>query len=139
MYDIIEAYLKYKNDHLKIIKEKHENKFDDHRKIDEKMEKYINKKLDELPFQQLLQQLSLNDLLRDFDAVSLYPSAMSDEKSIYLRIKTGYSYTPDLNSKIVKKINGGSFTQGSAILKIKYCNPKILIVQHLPVSLLRSE
>ena len=32
------------------------------------------------------------------------------------------------------KFNNQTFTQGSAILKIKYYNPKNLIVQHLPVS-----
>ena len=29
VYDIIEAYIKYKNDHLKNIKEENENKFND--------------------------------------------------------------------------------------------------------------
>ena len=42
------------------------------------MEKHINNKLGELPIHQLLQQMSLNDLLWDFDAVSLYPYAMKD-------------------------------------------------------------
>ena len=65
-------------------------KFDDFRDIDEaEMNKYINKKLGEFPIHKLIQELSLNDLLWDFDAVSLYPSAMSDSKSIYPRIETG--------------------------------------------------
>ena len=38
-----------------------------------------------------------------------------------------------MNDEIVEKFNTGNFTQGSAILKIKYYNPKNLIVQHLPV------
>ena len=58
---------------------------------------------------------------------------MWDEKSIYPRIETGYAYTKDMNDELVEKFNTGNFTQGSAILKIKYCNPKKLIVQHLPV------
>ena len=33
VYDIIEAFMKYKNDHLKNIKEKYENKFPDYRDI----------------------------------------------------------------------------------------------------------
>ena len=45
----------------------------------------------------------------------------------------GYVYTPDMNNELVEKLNSGNFTQGSAILKIKYYNPKNLIVQHLPV------
>ena len=64
----------------------------------------------------------------DFDAVSLYPSAMSDPESIYPRIKTGYSFTKDMNNELVEKFNNQIFTQRSAILKIKYYNPKNLIV-----------
>ena len=35
--------------------------------------------------------------------------------------------------ELVEKFNEGNFNQGSAILKIKLYNPKIPIVQHLPV------
>ena len=88
----------------------------------------------DLPIHQLLQQLSLNDLLWDFDAVSFYLSARSGEKSIYPRIESGYSFTPDMNDGLVKKFNEGNFTQRSAILKIKNFTPKNLIVQHLAVT-----
>ena len=44
VYDIIEAYMKYKNLHLKINKEEHESNFNDYRDIDEEeMKKYIEK------------------------------------------------------------------------------------------------
>ena len=72
-------------------------------------------------------------LLWDFDAVSLYPSAMWDPKSIYPKIERGYAYEKHMNGDLVEKFNNQTFTQGSAILKIKYYNPKDLIVQHLPV------
>ena len=72
-------------------------------------------------------------ILWDFDAVSLYPSAMWDENSIYPRIETGYASTRDMNDELVEKFNIQTFTQGSAILKIKYYNPKNLFVQHVPV------
>ena len=98
--------MKYKNDHLKNIKEEYENNFDDYRQVDEEeMEKYINNKLVELPVHQLLQQLSLKDLGWDFDGVSFYPSAMSDEKSICPRTESGYGFTPDMNDEHVKKFN----------------------------------
>ena len=58
---------------------------------------------------------------------------MSDSKSIYPRIETGYAYTPEINDEILEKFKVGIFTQRSASLKIKYHNPKNLIVQHLPV------
>ena len=77
--------------------------------------------------------MELVHLLWDFDANSLYPSAMWDEKSIYRRIETGYAFTKDMNDELVNKFNTGNFNQGSAILKIKYYNPKNLIVQHLPI------
>ena len=38
-----------------------------------------------------------------------------------------------MNDELVENFNIQTFTQGSAILKIKYYNPKNLIVQHLPV------
>ena len=110
------------------------DKFNEYRDIDvDEMNGYINEKLGELPIRKLLQKLSLNDLLWDFEAVSLYPSAMSDDMSIYQRIEGGLAYTKDMNDELVEKFNNQSFTQGSAILKIKYYNPKFFIVQHLPV------
>ena len=63
--------MKCKKDFLKIIKEDYQNKFDNYMNMDEEeMEKYINKKLGELLILTFLQQLSLNDLLWDFDAMS---------------------------------------------------------------------
>ena len=58
---------------------------------------------------------------------------MWDEKSIYPRIETGYAFTRDINDEFVEKFNAGNFNQGSAILKIKYYNPKSLIVQHIHI------
>ena len=80
-----------------------------------------------------MKRIELIHLLWDFDAVSLYPSAMWDEKSIYPRIETDYAFTGDMNDELVEKFNNQTFTQGSAILKIKYYNPKNLIVQHIPL------
>ena len=134
VYDTIEAYVEYKNKHFKIFEKEYENQFDDYRDedIDDK-EKYINEKLSQLSIHQLIKQIKLDELLWDFDATSLYPSAMWDEKSIYPRIETGYAYTRDMNNEIVEKFNNQTFNQGSAILKIKYYNPKNLIVQHIPI------
>ena len=38
-----------------------------------------------------------------------------------------------MNDDLVEKLKNQTFTPGSAILKIKYYNPKDLIFQHLPV------
>ena len=99
-----------------------------------KWKKNINRELGQLPNHQLLQRLSLSDLLWDFDAISLYPSAMSDPESIYPRIETGYALKPVMNNDIVKKFNNQTFTQGRAISKSNYHNPKNLIVQNIQVT-----
>ena len=134
VYDTIEAYMEYKNKHFKIFKKEYEDQYNDyrHENVEEK-EIYINDKLSNLRLHKLIKRKELVHLLWDFDAVSLYPSAMWDENSIYLRIETGYAYTRDMNDELVEKFNTGSFTKGSAILKIKYYNPRDLIVQHLPI------
>ena len=134
IYDNNEEYLRYKKKYYDIYEKEYGIQFNDYQDedVDEK-EKNINEKLGNLRIHKLIKQIELIHLLWDFDAVSLYPSAMWDEKSIYPRIETGYAYTPDMNNEIVEKFNNQTFTQGSAILKIKYYNPKNLIVQHLPV------
>ena len=126
--------MKYKNEHFKIFEKEYEDQFDDYRKekVDEK-ERYINEKLSQLGIHQLLKQLPLKELLWCFDCTSLYPSAMWDPKSIYPKIEPGHAFTPDMNDELVEKFNNQTFTHGSAILKVKYYNPKNLNVQHLPV------
>ena len=134
VYDTIEAYMEYENKHFKVFEKENEDQFDDYRleNVEEK-EKYINEKLSEFRRHKIIKRIELIHLLRDSDAVSLYPSAMWDEKSIYPRIETGYAFTRDMNNELVEKFNNQTFTQGSAILKIKYFNPKNLIVQHIPI------
>ena len=38
-----------------------------------------------------------------------------------------------MNDELVEKFNTGNFHKGSAILKIKFYNPKDLIVQYIPI------
>ena len=58
---------------------------------------------------------------------------MWDEKSIYPKNETVYAFTPDMNNSLVEMFNNRTFTKRSAILKIKYYNPKNVIVQHIPI------
>ena len=125
--------MEYKNKHFKIFEKEYEDQFDDYRDEDvEEKEKYINEKSGNLRLRKIMKRIELIHLLWDFDAVSLCPSTMWDENSIYPRVETGYAYTNDMNIELVEKFNNQTFTQGSAILMIKYYNPN-LIVQHLPV------
>ena len=127
--------MKYKNKHFKSIPKENESKFDDYRNedVDEK-EEHINKKVSNLRLRKLIHQKKLIELLWDFDAVSSYPSAMWDSSPIYPRVETGYAFSPDINDELVQKFNTGNFTKGSALLKIKYHNPRDLVVQDLPVN-----
>ena len=72
-------------------------------------------------------------MLRDFDAVSLYPNLRSDEKSVYPRIAPGYAVTPNMNDEFVENFNFQYFIQ-SVISNKKFYNPKHLIFQHIPAS-----
>ena len=88
IYGIIEAYLLYKNKYLKTYEKLYESKFNDYRDEDvAEKEKSINKKFSQLPIHQLIKQIKLDELLCDFNAVNLYPSAMWDENSFYPRRK----------------------------------------------------
>ena len=83
-----------------------------------------------------LSKLNSNKTQMDFDATSLYPSAMWDEKSVYPKIETGFVFKPDMNDVYVEAFNNQSFNEDgeeSAILTIKYYNPPDLIFQHLPI------
>ena len=71
-YDNIEEYLKYKNKHFKIYEKEYKSNFDDYRDKDvEEKEIFITEKLSQLPIHHLLKQIRLDELLWDFDAVSL--------------------------------------------------------------------
>ena len=72
----------------------------------------------------------------DFDATSLYPSAMYYEKSVYLTRECGFAPILHMNGVYVEAFNKQSLNQDGnerAILKIKFYNPSDLIFQPLPV------
>ena len=101
-----------------------------------KEKKYVNKKLNMLSIHKELSKLNSNKTQMDFDATSLYPSAMWDENSVYPKIETGFAFKPHMNDVYVEAFNNQSFNEDgdeSAILTIKYHNPPDLIFQHLPV------
>ena len=96
----------------------------------------MNKKFNLLPIHKELSKLNSNKTQMDYDANSLYPSAMWDENSVYPKIETGFAFKPHMNDVYVEAFNNQSFKEDgdeSAILTIKYYNPPNLIFQHLPV------
>ena len=126
--------MNYKNNRIKFFIKDYESKFNNYKEtnIDE-MDKYINKKIGELPNHQLLQQLSSNELLRDLDTVSLYPFGFEWWKIIISKNRKWFCLYERYEWWTCWKFKKKNFTQGSAILKVKLYNPKNLIVQHIPV------
>ena len=125
--EIIDKYFEYTNEKLKILADEYGSTFKDFRDIDEEeRSEHINKELNKLPIHKKLQKLDVNDVMMDFDATSLYPSAMWDEKSVYSKIETGFAFKPHMNNVYVEAYNIQTFNQDgdeSAILTIKYYNP----------------
>ena len=72
----------------------------------------------------------------DFDATSLYPSAVWYEKSVYPKNRNWIASKPHMNAVYVEAFNNQTFNPDgneSSFLKIKDYNPPDLIFQHLPV------
>ena len=135
--EIIDKYFEYTNKQRKIMEDEYDSKFKDYRDIDEEERtEHINKELNKLPIHKKLQKLDVDDVMMDFDATSLYPSAMWDEKSVYPKIETGFAFKLHMNNVYVEAFNNQTFNQDgdeSGILRIKYYNPPSLLYQHLPV------
>ena len=107
----------------KLIENEYDSQFKDYRKINQdQIRKYINDKLNKLRLHEKLQKVNLNNVMMDFDATSLCPSAMWDEKSVYPKIGTGFAFKPHMNNVYIEAFSNQTFNQNgneSAILKIK--------------------
>ena len=85
--EILENYLKFLNKYEKQYAKEFNSKFDDNRDFNENGKTdFINKKLIMLPSHKELSKLDSNTTQMDFDATSLYPSAMWDENSVYPKL-----------------------------------------------------
>ena len=135
--DLLGKYFKILNKYEKQYGKEFDSRYDDYRDINEKEKTdYMNKKLKMLPIHQELSKLDLNQTQMDFDATSLYPSAMWNKNSVYPKIETGFAFKPYMNDVYVEAFNNQSFNEDgdeSGILTIKYHNPPDLIFQHLPI------
>ena len=75
-----------------------------------------------LPIHKALSKLDSNKTQMDFDATSLYPSAMWDKNSVYAKIESGFAFKPHMNDVYVKAFNDQTFNEDgdeSPILTIK--------------------
>ena len=72
----------------------------------------------------------------DCDAASLYPSSMDDEKSVHLKVESGFAFKPHMNITYIDAFNDQTFNQDgneSALLRLIFYDPPNLIFQHLTV------
>ena len=82
--DLLEKYFEVLNKYEKKYAKEFDSKYDDYRDINEKEKTdFINKKLNMLQIHKEFSNLDSNKIQMDFDATSLYPSAMLDESSVY--------------------------------------------------------
>ena len=89
-----------------------------------------------LPIHKELSELDSNKTQMDYDATSLNTSSTWIEKSVYLKIETGFAFKPDMNDVYVEAFNNQTFHHDGdepAILRTKNYNPPDLRFQLLPV------
>ena len=74
-----------------------------------------------------LKSSDVNNVKMEFDASSLYRSALWDKSSVCPKIECGFPFKPHMNSVYVESFNSQTFKQNgndSVILKIKFYNPR---------------
>ena len=101
--DLLEKYFKILSKYEKHYAKEFDSKYNDYRDIDQKeTTESINKKLNMLAIHKELSNLDSDETQMDFDATTLYPSAMWDEKSNYPEIETVFAFKPDMNDAYVE-------------------------------------
>ena len=80
-WEVLEKYFGFLNKNEELSAKEFDSKYDDNRDfIQKEKTDFINNKINMLAIHKKLQKLDLNKVMMDFDATSLYLSAMYDEK-----------------------------------------------------------
>ena len=112
VWEILEKYFENTNKHRKIIEKVYDSQFTDNRQNDEEERtEHINRDFNKLPIHKKLQKLNLNDVVMDFDATSLYLSAMWDEILGYPKIENRFVFEPHMTNVSVEAFNNQTFNQ----------------------------
>ena len=108
--EILDEHFEYTNKHRKKLEDEYDSQFGVYRDtIQEGRIKHNNDKLSKLPKLKQLQQLDDNDAMMDFNATSLYGSAIRDEKSIHPEIEIGFDFKSYMNKTYLDAFNNQSF------------------------------
>ena len=103
---ILVKYFQFLNKYEKLYAKEIDSKFKVYRDSNQKeKEKFNIKILNMLPIQKQLSKLGFNNTQMDFDATSLYPSAMWDNLSLYPKTETIYTFKPYMNDVFVNNFN----------------------------------
>ena len=100
--DPLEFFFEFLNKDEKLCSKEFDSKYADYRVINQKENAhYINNELNLLPLHERLSKLDLNITQMDFDATSLYPSAMWESNSICPKLEVGYAFKPQMKNLFV--------------------------------------
>ena len=116
-------FFEFTNKYRKVIENEYDAQCKDYRDNDKKERaEHIIKELNKLPIRKKLRKLDVNnDVLMDYNGNCLYPSAMWDENSVYLKMESGFVFAHHMNDVYVKLLNDVTFNEDgneSAILRI---------------------
>ena len=93
--EILDKHFEFIKSYRTIIEGGYDSQFENYSKINqEENKKNTNDKLSNFTIHQKIQKLNLNNVMMDFDATSLYPSAMYDEKSVFPKKESGFVSKP---------------------------------------------
>ena len=134
---LLEKYFDFLNKYEKLYAKEFNSKYEEYSDINKKEKAdFSDNKLNMLPVHEELSKLDQNKTRMDFDATSLYPSAMWDQNSVFPKTENGFAFKPHMNDVYVEAFNTRTFNPDGdepAILRIKFYNPPNLVFQHLPV------
>ena len=133
--EIIEKQFEDTNNNKKSFETEFDSQFEDYRVINQdKKAQYVNDKLSKLPIHEKIRNLNHINIMLDFDATSLYPSAMWDIASVYPKKESDFGFGPHMNSFYVEVFENQTYNQDgneNAILK----NVKIHLISNFNIFL----
>ena len=108
--EILEKYFESTNKLRNIIENEYGSQFFGYRDTDEEEKTdHINKKVNMLPILKELSKLDSKNTQMDFDANSLYPSAMWDENSVSPKLETAFAFKPDMTDVYAEALKNQTF------------------------------
>ena len=116
-----------------IFVDKVKSQFSDYRRINKDcFEKYISKKLANLPISKTLQQIDKADLLASSNSNSLYPIHKDSE---WPEIKATQAIKQEDSNRLCELLNTGEWKNlnKSRFCKMKIYNPRDIVFQHMAV------